>query len=169
MPRSLLKGSLGAGVLIAIAACTPGTSSPSPSRSPSPTPSPSPAAPTAPPTRPPTASPSPAGTPSGAVVVTFAVVDETYRILLTDPADIAIANQLLEGGEAPSIPSGTIVRGETGVNEGYSWSIDPESVEFADVTIEVCDGLPSHVQDGTLTGDQFCPWSAEVIEIEAAQ
>ena len=167
VPRSVLKRSLSAAVLIAVAACTPGTTAPSPSRSPSPTPSPSPAAPT--PTRQPTASPTPATTASGAIVVTFAVVDETYRILLTDPADIAIANQLLEGDETPSIPSGQIVRGETGVNEGYSWSIDPESVEFADVTIEVCDGLPSHVEDGTLTGDQFCPWSAEVIEIEPAE
>ena len=101
-------------------------------------------------------------------MVTFEVVDETYRILLTDPADIAIANQLLAGEEAPSIPSGRIVRGETGVNEGYSWSIDPDSVEFAGVTIEVCDGLPSHVEDGTLSGDQYCPWSAEVIDITPA-
>ena len=34
------------------------------------------------------------------------------------------------------------------------------------MTIEVCDGLPSHVEDGTLGGDRFCPWSAEVIAVE---
>ena len=61
------------------------------------------------------------------------------------------------------------MRGETGVNPGYSWSIDTESVEFADVTTEVCDGLPSHVEDGTLTGNQYCPWSAEVVAITPAQ
>ena len=101
-------------------------------------------------------------------MVTFEVVDETYRILLTDPADIEIANKLLDGEEAPSIPNGRILRGQTGVNDGYSWSIDPASVEFADVTTEVCDGLPSHVEDGTLTGDQYCPWSAEVVAITPA-
>jgi hypothetical protein len=107
------------------------------------------------------------GEPAAGVVVTFRVGDEEYRILLTDPADIEIARQLLAGEEAPRIPNGRIVRGDDGgVNTGYSWHIDPESVEFADFTIEVCDGVPSFVEDGTLTGDQFCPWSAEVIAIE---
>jgi hypothetical protein len=99
-------------------------------------------------------------------VVTFAVIDETYRVLLTDPEDIAIAQMLLAGEEAPTIPNGLLVRGVTGVNEGWSWSIDPDSLEFADVTMEVCDGLPSHVEDGTLATDRFCPWSAEVIAVD---
>lgn len=104
------------------------------------------------------------------VVVTFRVGDsEEYRILLTDPADIAIAQQLLAGEEAPRIPSGVIVRGgDGGVNTGYSWHIDPDTVEFAEVTIELCDGLPSYVEDGSLSGDRFCPWSAEVIAVEPA-
>jgi hypothetical protein len=114
----------------------------------------------------PSSSSSPSTDPTGAVV-TFRVVDEEYRILLTDPADIEIARQLLAGEAAPSIPNGVIVRGDDGgVNTGYSWHIDPESVEFADMTIEVCDGVPSFVEDGTLTGDQFCPWAAEVIAID---
>jgi hypothetical protein len=37
------------------------------------------------------------------------------------------------------------------------------------MTIEVCDGLPSHVQDGTLAGDRYCPWGAEVVDIEPAE
>jgi hypothetical protein len=102
------------------------------------------------------------------VIVTFDVEGETYRILLTDPADIAIAQQLLAGEEAPSIPNGLIVRGETGVNTGYTWSIDPESLEFADMTTEVCDGLPSYVEDGTLTSDRYCPWGAEVVAVDPA-
>jgi hypothetical protein len=104
------------------------------------------------------------------VVVTFRVAGtEEYRILLTDPVDIAIAEQLLAGEEAPRIPNGVIVRdGDGGVNTGYNWHIDPASVEFAEVTIEVCDGLPSYVEEGSLTGDQFCPWSAEVIDIQPA-
>ncbi|MDH4335524.1 MAG: hypothetical protein OEW24_09800 [Chloroflexota bacterium] len=110
----------------------------------------------------PSPSPSPAGT-----VVTFQVGEEQYRILLTDPADIEIARQLLAGEEAPRIPNGVIVRGsDGGVNTGYSWYIDPESVEFAEATMEVCDGLPSYVEDRTLTGDRFCPWAAEVIAID---
>jgi hypothetical protein len=132
-----------------LVACTQSVASPSPS-----------ASPPAPPTPP----------DDGSVVVTFAVKDERYRILLTDTVDIANARRLLAGDEeAPSIPSGVIVRGEAGVNVGYSWHIDPESVEFADMTIEVCDGVPSFVEDGTLEGDRYCPWGARVIDIQPAE
>ena len=108
--------------------------------------------------------PSPTRRPA-AVIVTFRVVDEEYRMLLTDRADIDIALLLLEGQPAPSIPNGRVVRGGP-VSTRVEWSIDPDSLEFADVTIEVCDGLPSHVEEGILTGDRYCPWSAEVIALE---
>jgi hypothetical protein len=101
------------------------------------------------------------------VIVTFEVVDERYKVLLTEPADIDTARRLLAGENVPSIPNGRVVR-ETGVNEGYSWSIDPNDVEFGDVTIEVCDGLPSDVEMGIVTGDRYCPWSAIVLGIEPA-
>lgn len=105
----------------------------------------------------------------GAVVVTFQVADDqTYRVLLTDPADIDNARRLQAGEDVPSIPNGRVIRDETGVNEGYSWSIDPEDIEFADVTIEICDGVPSDVEAGIVSGDRYCPWSATVVGIEPA-
>ena len=101
------------------------------------------------------------------VVVTLRVAAvEEYRIRLTDPADIAIARQLLAGEAAPGIPNGVVVRDDPDINVGYSWHIDPESVEFADVTTEVCDGLPSDVEQGLITSDHYCPWTAEVIAID---
>lgn len=101
------------------------------------------------------------------VIVTFRVADvEEYKIRLTDPADIEIARKLLAGEEAPRIPNGVVVRGDPDVNVGYTWHIDPESVEFADFTMEVCDGLPSDVEKGIITSDRYCPWSAEVIAID---
>jgi len=103
---------------------------------------------------------------SEGVIVTFLVAGrEEYKIQLTDPTDIAIAQKLLAGEEAPAIPNGIIIHGDPGVNEGYSWHIDPETVEFADFTTEVCDGLPSDVEQGILTSPYYCPWSAEVIAI----
>ena len=107
------------------------------------------------------------GTPSGPVVVTFEVVDERFKVLLTEPADIDIARRLLAGEDVASIPNGRVLR-ETGVNEGYSWSIDPNDVEFADVTVEVCDGLPSDVEAGVVTSDRYCPWSAVVLAVDPA-
>jgi hypothetical protein len=107
------------------------------------------------------------GDPTGPVVVTFEVVDERFKALLTDPADIDIARRLLAGEDVPSIPNGRVLR-ETGVNEGYGWSLDPNDIEFADVTVEVCDGLPSDVETGVVTGDRYCPWSAVVLGVEPA-
>ena len=106
------------------------------------------------------------GKPEG-VIVTFRVADrEAYKIQLTDPADIDMARKLLAGEEDPKIPNGKIVYGDPGVNQGYSWHIDPETLEFADMTTEVCDGLPSDVEQGIITSDYYCPWSAEVIAID---
>ena len=101
------------------------------------------------------------------VVVTFRVADsEQFKIRLTDPTDIEVARKLFAGSEAPRIPNGIVIRGSSDINAGYSWHIDPDTVEFADVTTEVCDGLPSDVEKGLITSDRYCPWSAQVIAIE---
>jgi hypothetical protein len=160
-------------LVLAVTSCS-GTASPSRDASPSVTQSPEPT-PTA--TASATGEPTPTASPtatkpsaSGPVVVTFRVADEQeYRVLLTDADDIAIARQLLAGEEAPRIPNGRVVRdGDGGVNAGYGWHIDPEDVEFADVTIEVCDGLPSDVAGDPVSYQRFCPWSAEVVAVEDA-
>lgn len=100
--------------------------------------------------------------------MTLRVADsEEYRVQLTDPADVELAWRLLAGSEdLATIPNGLIVRGDPGVNNGYSWHIDPDSFEWAEVTVEVCDGLPSDVENGTLSGERFCPWTARVVDIE---
>ena len=107
-------------------------------------------------------------------------------MLVIDPHNVAIAQRLLDGQQAPSIPNGLVVRGDPSVNTGcarltgppeswaslqcdaWDWHIDPQSFEFADATTEVCDGKPSFVEAGTITSDYYCPWSAQVIAIEPA-
>lgn len=139
-------------VAVAIAACaTPGTPTNPPA-------SPTPVTPTAPPS---TAPANPAG-----VVVTIEAGGETYRILLTEPDDIATARALLAGTAAANIPNGKVVRGDPGVNIGYSWHIDPNDIEWAEMTMELCDGKPSDVEANTISGDRFCPWSAKVTAVE---
>lgn len=101
------------------------------------------------------------------VIVTFREADlERYKIRLTDPTDIEVARKLLDRNEAPRIPNVVVIRGNSDVNVGYSWHIDPDTVEFADVTTEVCDGLPSDVEKGLITSNRYGPWSAEVIAID---
>ena len=47
----------------------------------------------------------------------------------------------------------------------HAW-VHVREAAFADMTVEVCDGLPSYVEDGTVTSDRFCPWSAEIVSID---
>ncbi len=99
-------------------------------------------------------------------VATFQVVDETYKIELATPELVAHAEALLAGESVSAIPNGIVVRDDAGPNAPWSWHIDPATLEFADMTIEVCDGLPSYVEDEIVTSDRFCPWSAKVIAID---
>jgi hypothetical protein len=102
--------------------------------------------------------------PSDGAVVTFRVIDETFRVRLTGEESIEAARRAQAGGPA-NIPNGRIVAG-TDVNVGWSWHL--EDVEFAELTIEVCDGRPSDVERAGVSfgGGRFCPWSAQVIAID---
>jgi hypothetical protein len=105
-------------------------------------------------------------TPDRNPVATFQVVDEQYKIELATPELVEHAQALLAGESVASIPNGIVVRDDPGPNAPWSWHIDPATLEFADMTIEVCDGLPSYVEDGTVTSDRFCPWSAQIVSID---
>jgi hypothetical protein len=100
-------------------------------------------------------------------VATFEVAGvETYKIELDTPALVKHAEQLLKGEDVAAIPLGRVVRDSPGVNKPWSWHIDPKTLQFAQITIEVCDGLPSYVEDRTVTSKDYCPWSAKVIKID---
>ena len=104
---------------------------------------------------------------SDKTVVTFEVAEQgTYKIELITPEQIEHVKKLMAGSEEGRIPVGTIVRDDPSVNAPWSWHIDPTTLEFADATIEVCDGLPEYVEDGTLTSDTYCPWLAVPIKLE---
>ena len=93
---------------------------------------------------------------------------ETYRLRITDEAMIAEAERLIATGER-RIPNGRLRSGNGGFNQPWSWHVDPATVEFADATIEVCDGCASVVEndlDTWLNVGSFCPWSAVVLERE---
>lgn len=102
--------------------------------------------------------------PSSQAVVTFAVANESFRVLLTSADQIAAARAAQAGGQT-RIPNGKIVAGAQ-VNTGWSWHL--EEIEFADVTTEVCDGRPSDVErEGSrYGGGRYCPWGARVTAIE---
>ena len=102
--------------------------------------------------------------PSSGAIVTFAVADEMFRVWLTSDDQIAAAQAAQNGGRA-RIPNGRVVPGAQ-INVGWSWHM--EDVEFAEFTIELCDGRPSDVErEGTgFGGGRFCPWTARILRIE---
>lgn len=106
----------------------------------------------------------------GGILVTFDVQGEQYRIFITNENTIDQVFALRAGESSAGIPSGKLLRGQVDYNEPWSWHIDSEDIVMAEVTIELCDGLPSHVE-GNLdywvdTVGRFCPWTAELVEIE---
>ena len=106
-----------------------------------------------------------ASTPSPvSAVVTFRVQAELFRVKLTTSAQVEAAKAAKAGGSA-RIPNGRIAAG-TDVNTGWSWHL--EDVTFADATIELCDGLPSYVEQQGVEfgGGRFCPWTAVIVSID---
>jgi hypothetical protein len=102
----------------------------------------------------------------GRAIATFEVRDETFKVELGTPQLVDHARRLLAGEDVAAVPLGTVVRGDAGPNAPWTWHIDPITVQFADMTIGVCDGLPSYVEDHTITSEQFCPWSAKVVAVD---
>lgn len=105
--------------------------------------------------------------PQGNPVATFEVAGgETYKIELATAELVEHAHRLLDGEDVAAIPLGRVVRGDAGPNAPWTWHVDPATLEFAQVTIEVCDGIPSDVEKGLVTSPDYCPWSAKIVSID---
>jgi hypothetical protein len=106
----------------------------------------------------------PSAAPVKAIVGTFNVVDqETLKVKFTNKDDIERAKAVLAGDENPH-PIGRIVYGKPDINAPWSWHLT--EAHWADVSSEVCDGLPSDVEERKLTSPFFCPWGAKLVKIE---
>ena len=106
---------------------------------------------------------------SAAIIATFAVGDETFRVRIDNPATIDQVRALERGESTAAIPNGRLLAGADG-NEPWSWHLDSVDIEMAEVTIELCDGTPSMVEAGLdywlNTVGRYCPWSAQLVSVE---
>jgi len=103
------------------------------------------------------------------LLVTFASADGSqFRAVIERPEDIARVQTALEGDGYAGIPTGALAAGDGGFNAPHAWHMT--GVEIVDVTIELCDGNASFVDedlDYWLTNvGRFCPWSATVLAAE---
>jgi hypothetical protein len=106
----------------------------------------------------------------GGVLAMFEVVGEEFKAWVTNSDTIQQLLDLQGGSSQANIPVGQLLAGpgEGHHNMPWSWHYDPETIEMGEAAIEVCDGLPSYVeenlQDFVLVG--YCPWSAELIALQ---
>lgn len=103
----------------------------------------------------------------GAIYEVRACEDERFRIFVVHPETIREAERILAGQEPQKIVTGVLRCGHGNFNGPWGWHLDPPSVGFAEMTIELCDGCPSFIEEdpdywlGTV--GRYCPWSAEVL------
>jgi hypothetical protein len=95
---------------------------------------------------------------------------DTFVIALTDPAVIAEARALASGQEPLKHVTGLVVAEGVPYNAPWSFHLDPASISFAEMSIEVCDAATSYVEEhlaevggAFLPGRRWCPWSSRVI------
>ncbi len=106
----------------------------------------------------------------GGILATFDVQGERYSIFITDSRAIAQVLDLSNGRSNARIPSGRLVKGRESYNAGWSWHIDSQDVQMAEITMELCDGRPSDVEKNVDywvdTVGRFCPWTAVLVAVK---
>ena len=107
----------------------------------------------------------------GGILATFDVNGEFFNLWTTNPDTIDEILALEAGDSRASIPNGELRRGPGLANHNapWSWHLDPDTTSMAEVTIELCDGVPSYVEANL---DQwidqvgrYCPWGATLIYV----
>jgi hypothetical protein len=117
------------------------------------------------------ASPSPDDALKGGVVATFAVGSETFRVWIRNTNAIDQVLALQRGTSTESIPNGRlrVGAGQGGHNAPFSWHLDPDDIQMAGATIEICDGTPSYIEahrdEFIAQVNRYCPWGARLLGV----
>ena len=96
--------------------------------------------------------------------------DKEFVIELRNDDLIAHARKLLSGEETsePHV-HGRIIKRSAPYNPAWSYHLDPDSIAFFEMAIEVCDAHPAYVEDhldeacgAFLPGCHWCPWASRL-------
>jgi hypothetical protein len=90
---------------------------------------------------------------------------------LTDEKKIDHARRIISGEESEEVHvMGRVIKRPKPYNPGWSYHLDPPSISFFAMAIEVCDANISYVEDhldeacgAFLPGCFWCPWSSRVV------
>lgn len=94
-----------------------------------------------------------------------------FVIKLKDSAKIRHARAILAGTQTDRLHvGGIVVKKRAPYNWRWSYHLHPDSIEFFDFSIEVCDATILYVQEhlnevggAFLPGNRWCPWSSELV------
>lgn len=89
---------------------------------------------------------------------------DKFIINLSDAKKIERAREIIQNNEPLSI-MGEIVKVQADDNSAWSYHLDPATIEFFEIAVEVCDASARYVEDnldavggGFLLGNIWCPW-----------
>ncbi len=96
------------------------------------------------------------------------VVGERFSVRVTDADTIRLLVENYEGKNSMHV-TGKLARGDGGFNSPWPWHLEPDSVRMAEVSIELCDGRPSLIEEDLEywieTVGSYCPWSSNTVGI----
>lgn len=92
--------------------------------------------------------------------------EERFYIALATEEQVELATQRMND-ETIGVIHGVVLRGHGGFNEPYLWHLEPASVTFPDLAMELCDGRPEFVEEDldywVDTIGYYCPWGAQIV------
>ena len=110
---------------------------------------------------------------SKAVKFEFTDVDpsKTFIVKIRDPAMIKLARDILAGKEQYRTHiRGNIVKKPKHYNPDWSYHLRPNSIDFFEFAVEVCDSTMQYVEDNLkdvggalLPGGHWCPWQSRLV------
>jgi len=95
-----------------------------------------------------------------------------FVIQLVDEDKVDHARRILSGEEQSRVHvQGTIVKETAEYNPDWSFHLAPDSIDFFEIAIEVCDSAIQYVEEhldevggATLPGLHWCPWSSRLVD-----
>lgn len=105
--------------------------------------------------------------PESGLYATFDNLGEKFCASLTHPQGMLQARNVWAGTSVATIPNAPLICTPAAWNKPWSWHMDTEDLHFAEVTAEVCDGMPSEVEAncGSFGAGQYCPWDAVMVDL----
>lgn len=95
-----------------------------------------------------------------------------FTIKLTQPEKIDHARRILSGDEKSRVHvQGIIVKEKAEYNPDWSYHLEPKTIDFFEIAIEVCDANMEYIEENldevggpTLPNNHWCPWSSKLVD-----